>query len=378
MDHFKKRGSSMHIKVKQSKLLKGINIVQRGIHNQSNMPILKGILLLVEGNVLKLISNNMQIAIETEVNAEIIEEGRVVIDSKLLSDLIRKVKDDEIEIKVIDQLKVVIQCSSLLIHMKGFSADEFPTIPKVVEKNHITVSAHILRQMIKKTVFSVSKADTLSAFTGELFEMKNNSLNMVATDMYRIALVKQAIQSDFNDDIKALIPGEALLEINKLLGDVEGDIKISLEEKQALFHIKKTRVVTRLIQGEFLNYESIFPQSHLTKIQVNTSDLLEALEITAIFSQNSNHLVRLNMIDNKLKISSNTEVGDIVKEIDIKLEGKDLEIGFNIRYLLEIIRVIESEFIYMFFSSGVSPCVIKTQDGCTYEYLVLPVRIHNI
>lgn len=365
----------MKIIIEKSELLKGINIVQKAIPSKAVMPILKGILLVAENNKLRLIANDMQIGIETYLNAEVIEPGSIVIDSKTFGEIVRTIRAETVEISINEKQEVMIKCEDLEMKIIGFNANEFPELQIVKEEDFIVIDESVLSKIIKQTVFAVSKTETLSIITGELIEIENSNITMVATDMYRVAIRKHYFKNTSNRQVKAIIPGNSLSEIYKLITE-EGhrEVKIALEEKHALFVIGKTKFVTRLLHGEYLNYDATIPKEFTSIVRLKTNELLYALEMASIFAQDK--LVRLSITDEKLKISSHTEVGNIVKEVKIDLNGEDLEIGFNIRYLIEVLKVIDCEEIELCFSSSVTPGLLRTIDNNHYEYLVLPVRMH--
>jgi len=366
----------MHLVIEKSELLKGINIVQKAIPAKAVMPILKGILLISEDNKLKLIANDMQICVETHLNAKIIEPGGIVVDSKIFSDIVRKIKDEKVEIILSEKQLVGIKCKDLEMKIIGFNAKEFPELPIVKEDDFIIANENIFSKMIKQTVFAVSKTEALSLTTGELIEIQDKNITMVATDMYRVAIRKYFFNNPSNKYVKAIIPGNSLAEIQKLISeDGNREIKIAIGEKHALFIIGRTKLVTRLLHGDYLNYDAIIPKEYSTTIRLKTQDLLYALEMASIFAQDK--LVRLSITDDILRISSDTEVGNMIKEINIELNGEDLEIGFNIRYLIEVLKVIDCEEIEFNFSSNISPGLIRTIENAHYEYLVLPVRMHQ-
>lgn len=369
----------MKIWVGQNELLRGIHVVQKAVPTKSVMPILKGILIVAENNKVKLVANDMQLGIETTIKAQVIQPGRVVIDSKIFGDIVRRIKDEYVEFSVDEKLSVEIKCENLEMKIVGFNANDFPDVPKVREENTITVNEGIFSNMIKQTVFAVSKSEHLQVITGELIEIKENEIIMAATDGYRFALRKQLVREELSKDIKVTIPGNSLMEIGKLLsGDSTRDIKITLEDRYALFVIDDTKIVTRLLQGKYLNHDVVMPKDYDTKIIINTKDLLDALEITSIFAQNSNTGVRFSIRNDKLKIFSNADIGHIVKEINTDFFGEDLEIAFNISYLIEGLRVIDDEEIEFCFSKGSkSPGVIKPISDKRYEYLILPIRINE-
>ncbi|WP_425447215.1 DNA polymerase III subunit beta [Dethiothermospora halolimnae] len=369
----------MNIKITRNELLMGINAVGKAVPSRSTMPILKGILVIAENNEVRLIANNMQLGIEVKLEAEVSCSGKFVIDAKIFSDIVRKIKDEYIEIEVNEKLSVEIKCDNLQMKLMGLSANSFPEMPEVGEENTVYIKEGVLNEMIRQTVFAVSKSEHLQVISGELVEIKKDKIIMASTDSYRFALKKQFCENELKEDTKAIIPGDSLVEIGKLLSnDSNEEVKVVLEDKHALFIIDNIKVVTRLLDGEYLNHDVVIPKEYKTKISINKSNLQEALELAAVFTQNSGTDVRLNITDDKLKISSNADIGNIVKEIDIELEGEDLEIGFNVSYLLEGLKVIDDSEIMICFAGGSSsPAVIIPNKDIGYEYLVVPVRIRS-
>lgn len=318
----------------------------------------------------------MQICIETILNAKIVKPGSIVVDSKVFGDIIRKIKDESVELTVNEKQIVSIKGNNLEIKLKGFSGGEFPELPVVKDDDFIIINESILSKMIKQTVFAVSKTERLSIITGELVEIDDSNITMAATDMYRVAIRQHSFKSKEANPIRAIIPGNSLMEIQKLLlEDGCREIKIALEDKYALFIIDNTKLVTRLLNGEYLNYKATIPTDFSTTVRLKVNDLLYSLEIASVFAQDK--LIRLNITDDNLKVSADTDIGNIVKEVAISLKGEDLEIGFNIRYLIEVLKVIDCEEIEMHFSSNRSPGLIRTIEKNQYEYLVLPVRMHS-
>lgn len=366
----------MKISIKKSELLKGINIVQKAIPSKAVMPILKGILLIAEKDKLKLIANDMQISIETCLHAEVMQTGSIVIDSKTFGEIVRRIRAETVEISVNEKQEVMIKCEDIEMKIIGFNSKEFPEIPVVKEEDFIVIDESVLSKIIKQTVFAVSKTEALSIITGELIEIENSNITMVATDMYRVAIRKHNFKNTSNRQVRAIIPGNSLSEIYKLISE-EGhrEVKIALEEKHALFVIDKTKFVTRLLHGDYLNYEATIPKEFTSIVRLKTNELLYALEMASIFAQDK--LVRLSITDEMLRISSHTEIGNIVKEVGIELDGEDLEIGFNIQYLIEVLKVVDCEEIELCFSSSVTPGLLRTIEDSHYEYLVLPVRMHK-
>lgn len=368
----------MRIRVKQQELEKAINIVQKAIPIRTVIPIGRGIYLNAQNNILNLIGNDLQIGIETYIDAEVINPGGVVIDAKIFGDIVRKIKDEYVNISVDNNYHVEIQCENLQIAIMGLDPTEFPCLPNIIEGSSVVISENIISNMIKQTVFAASKTQSNFITTGILLEITNNCIIMVSTDMYRLAMRKEPLSHIIDKNIKAIIPSSSLLEISKILSENgHRKVEIVMGDRQALFIIENTKIMIRLISGDYIKYDVAFPKEFTTSVRVKTNEFLDTLEITNIFTQNGNNLVRFSIKDQVLKVSTETELGNMAKEINAEANGKDIEIGFNVRYIIEMLRVINDEEIELNLSSSILPMVIKTVGTNDYSYLVFPVRLHE-
>lgn len=368
----------MKIRIERNELVRGINIVQRAIPSKSIMPILKGLLLIAEDSKLRLVANDMQLSIDISIDAQVVIPGSIVVDCKILADIIRRLPEGCIDFSVND-LSIEVRCEDFKINLIGYDASDFPELPNTTEENIIHISQNKLSKMVKETIFAVSKSEHLQVITGVFLETCDNDIIMAATDGYRFALTKDTFNNAFCRLNKKIIPGSSLMEIGKIFSDnIERQVKIALEEKYAVFIVDNIKITTRLLQGNFINHKTIMPQSYDTEIIINTKALINAFEITSIFAAYSNSGVRFNISDCILKISSNANIGDITKEIKVQHYGEDLVIAFNINYLIDGLRVIDEDEVKLCFAKGSnSPCVMKPVSSSLYEYLVLPVRINS-
>ena len=228
--------------------------------------------------------------------------------------------------------------------------------------------------MIKQTVFAISQDQTKPVLMGELLEIVDGDVSLVAIDGYRLA-VRSCSVENLNANAKVIIPGKTLSDVNSLLS-TEEQVQIGFDEKNAIFIINETKIITRLLDGEFIEYKKLLPREHNTRIKLNTRSLLDSIERASLLSQSErNNLIKLSIRDNSMAITSNTEKGNVYEEVELQLEGDYLDIAFNSRYLLEGLKNIESEEIFIEFTTNVNPCIIKPVDGIKYIYLLLPVRI---
>ncbi len=371
----------MKIVCEKEKLLKGINSVIRAVPTRTTMPILEGILIQTNNNQLKLTSYDLELGIEYTMECNVIEEGNTVVNSIMFSEIIRKLPDTDINIEINENNLLVIECEGSLYKLATMNADEFPELPKIVIENSIETDQTILKNMIRKTIFAVSIEENRPIFTGCLFEVINNSLNVVAIDGFRMGWVSNSLSSA-SSNFKAVIPGKTLNEVNKIILDSFDRIKIGVSKNQAIFEMENCKIVTRLLDGEFLNYASVIPKDWETRIRVNKNILQNCFERISLISSSSiekekKYPVKISIEVGKVTISCTNQTGDAKEEMFTETEGKDLEIGVNPKYFLDALKAIDDEEIYISFGTNISPCVIKPVDETArnYTYMILPIRM---
>ena len=371
----------MKIVCEKEKLLKGINSVVRGVPTRTTMPILEGILIQTNDNELKLTSYDLELGIEYTMECEVKEEGNTVVNSVMFSEIIRKLPDNDISIELNENNLLVIECEGSLYKLSTMNPDEFPELPKILVENSIETEQTVLKNMIRKTIFAVSIEENRPIFTGCLFEVINNSLNVVAIDGFRMGWVSNSLSSASNN-FKAVIPGKTLNEVNKIILDSFDSIKIGVSKNQAIFEMENCKIVTRLLDGEFLNYASVIPSNWETRIRVNKNSLQNCFERVSLISSSSiekekKYPVKISIDVGKVLISCTNQTGDAKEEIYLETEGRELEIGVNPKYFLDALKAIDDEEIFISFGNNISPCVIKPVDETSkdYTYMILPIRI---
>ena len=363
----------MKIKVAQRELSKHINIAQKGISTRTTLQILDGILLETVKDKLKLTGTDLEISIETFLDCEVFEEGSIVVNSRIFGDIIKKLPDAPVSIEV-ENNNINIKCENSEFNIAGNPGEDYPDLPLVVEKDSFKLPMDIFKGIIRQTVFATTQDETRPSLTGVLAEIDNNNISFVALDGYRLALKKLPTQSSL--DTKMIIPGRSLNELNKILEEKEDDLKISISPSHTIFNIGNTIVYSRLLEGQFFNYKDIIRQDHKTSVIVKRKDFQNSLERASLLAKEEKaNLVKLSILDNKVIIKSNSEIGNVYEEIESQQNGEDLNIAFNSRYLLEGIKTIESEEIQLNFMGSLNPCIIQGIDDDSYTYLVLPVRL---
>ena len=267
----------MKIICEKDKLLKAINSVTKAVASKTTMPVLEGILIQTNDNEIKLTTYDLEIGIEYILECDVKEQGATVVNATMFSEIIRKLPDTEINITLNDKNLLVIECEGSLYKLATMNPQEFPELPQINIENSIEIEQNTLKDMIRKTIFAVSTEENRPIFTGCLFEISNNKLNLVAVDGFRLAWKNKYLQNKIND-FTAVIPGRTLNEINKIILDSFDNIKIGVAKNQALFEMENCKIVTRLLDGDFLNYSSVIPENWETRIRVNKNIIQNSFE----------------------------------------------------------------------------------------------------
>jgi len=370
----------MKIICEKDKMLKAINSVTKAVASKTTLPVLEGILIQTNDNEVKFTTYDLEIGIEYIMECKVERQGVTVVNAIMFSEIIRKLPDSEINITINENNLLVIECEGSLYKLATMNPDEFPELPKIDIENSIEVEQKNLKDMIRKTIFAVSTEENRPVITGCLFEIKNNKLNVVAVDGFRLAWKSKFLQNQVND-FSAVIPGRTLNEINKIITDSFDNIKIGVSKNQALFEMENCKIVTRLLEGTFLNYESAIPEIWETRIRVDKNLIQDCFERVSLISSSSiekekKYPVMVNIEIGKIVISCTNQTGDAKEEIFVETEGKNLEAGFNPKYFLDALRAIDDQEVFIDFCSSISPCIIRPIDeNGDYIYMLLPLRL---
>ena len=358
----------------KQKLQDGISICQKAITGKSTMPILEGIYMNATKEGITLVGSDIDVCIETKVDADVLEEGKVVIDSKIFGEIIRKLPNSDVRIEIIQNDTVQITCEKSVFNVVFMNADEFPSIPKLDIAKELKVPQNILKNMIKSTSFAIAQDETRPILQGILFEVKEKKLNLVALDGYRMAIKTEYLDNDF--DIEVVIPGKTLNEVSKILEDVESIVNITFTNNHILFNLGETKIISRLLEGKYVNYLSLLPQEHKLLINVNRQELQNGIERASLMAKEGNsNLVKLEMNEESIIITSNSQLGKVREEVTANMQGEQIQIAFNSRYIIDVLKNMEDDNVQIEMTSSVSPCVIKGKEAESYKYLVLPVRL---
>lgn len=367
----------MRITCKKEVLLNNINIVMKAVSTKTTLPILECILLMVDRKGFRLIANDLSIAIETSnMEADVFENGSVALEAKMFFDIIRSLPDENVEISADEKNMAVIKSGRSEFKLVGQNGNEFPLLPEIHKNNSLKLSSFKFKNMIRQTIFSVAVEENRPILTGELIEIKDGFMNLVAIDGFRVSFRTIEV-NDIDEDIDVVVPAKTLNDISKILSDKEEEeVEIIFTDKHIVFTMSNCIVVSNILDGDYIKYDQLFSDDFNNMVKINKNDFLKSLErATLVAKENKKTPVNLEIKDNMLIVTSNTELGEVYDEIAIETKGDELKIGFNPKYLIEALRAIDDEFINLQFMTSLSPCIIRGIDRDDYKYLVLPLKI---
>lgn len=366
----------MHIICDKSKLIEGMNIVMKAIPGKTTMMILECVVIEVKDNQIKLIANDLQLGIETLIDGEINQEGSVAVGAKVFFEIIRKLPSDNVSITVDEDYHMNISCGKAKFNIMAKATDEFPYLPNIVKDKNVNISQFTLKDIIRQTVFSISDNENAKVMTGELFEIHDSELKVVSLDGHRISIRKVKLNQSY-DDVSVIIPGKTLIEISKIInGGMDDEVSIFFTDKHVLFEFEDTIVLSRLIEGEYYKIDKMLSTDYETKVTVNKREMLECIDrSTLLLKESDKKPVIIDVQDDYMKFAMNSAIGSMDEDIDASKEGKDILIGFNPRFLMDALRVIDEDEITMYMINPKAPCFIRDQEE-TYIYLILPVNFN--
>ena len=358
----------------KSSLNKAVGIVMKAVPTRTTMSILECILINASTNEIKFTANDMELGIETIVEGEIIEKGKVAINAKIFSEIVRKLPDNDITIETDDNYTSTITCEKSKFNIAGKSGDDFSYLPVIIKEKSISLSQFTLKETINQTIFCTSPNDNNKMMTGELFEVKDNVLKVVGLDGHRIA-IRNINLSGNADDVKVVVPGKTLNEISKILSsDAESVVNIYFTNNHILFEFDNTMVVSRLIEGEYFKINQMLSSDYETKVVINKKEFLDSIDrANLLIREGDKKPIIINITDGSLEVKVQSAIGSLNEDIDINKEGKDIMIGFNPKFLIDALRVIDDETVDIYLVNPKAPCFIRDKEE-NYIYLILPVN----
>ena len=358
----------------KSNLNKAVGIVMKAVPTRTTMNILECILIDATTNEIKFTGNDMELGIETIVEGEIIEKGKIAIDAKLFSEIVRKLPDNDITLTTDSNNNALITCEKSKFNIAGKSGDDFSYLPAIIKDKMITLSQFQLKEVINQTIFSIAINDNNKMMTGELFEVNEGTLKVVGLDGHRIAIRNIKLEGR-SDDVRVVIPGKTLQEISKILNaDAESFVNIYFTNNHVLFEFDQTHVVSRLIEGDYFKISQMLSNDYETKVSINKKEFLDSIErANLLIREGDKKPIIINILNGLLQVNVNSAIGALNEDIDIDKEGKDIMIGFNPKFLMDALRVIDDENVTMYLVNHKSPCFIRDKEE-NYIYLILPVN----
>lgn len=358
----------------KSNLNKAVGIVMKAVPTRTTMNILECILIDATTNEIKFTGNDMELGIETIVEGEIIEKGKIAIDAKLFSEIVRKLPDNDITLTTDSTNNALITCEKSKFNIAGKSGDDFSYLPAIIKDKMITLSQFQLKEVINQTIFSIAINDNNKMMTGELFEVNEGTLKVVGLDGHRIAIRNIKLEGR-SDDVRVVIPGKTLQEISKILNaDAESFVNIYFTNNHVLFEFDQTHVVSRLIEGDYFKISQMLSNDYETKVSINKKEFLDSIDrANLLIREGDKKPIIINILNGLLQVNVNSAIGALNEDIDIDKEGKDIMIGFNPKFLMDALRVIDDENVTMYLVNHKSPCFIRDKEE-KYIYLILPVN----
>lgn len=359
-------------------LSEALTIVGKALPIKKNLPILNGIKLRAENNTLTVTATDLELSIEKKINAEIRIEGETVVTGKMFNDYVKKIEGEDVILDTTDESQIKLIYGENNGHVQTLEADEYPSFKLVDDENSFVIKKNEFKDIINKIIFCTAAEDSRPTLKGCCIEVKNGKVTGVASDGYRLAYCSKVV--DYNGaDIRIIVPSRSMNELGKILDDGEEVIKICVERNYFMADLGETKIVTRLIEGEYINYNAIIPKDYTTKILVDKKALDVAIDRASLATRaEKKSMVKLEIREKKINISSESEISSINETVAVELTGHDLNIGFNARYISESLRAIDDDFVKLCFNTSTSPSIIvPTDDKDDYLYLILPVRMTN-
>lgn len=367
----------MKIICSKNSLLKSVNISLKAVPSKTTMPILECILMDATTNQIKFTTNDMELGIETIVDGHIEEKGMIALNAKIFYEIIRRLPDSDVTIKTDERYNATITCEKAKFNIPGKSGEDFAYLPMIERDESITVSQYTLKEMIRQTIFSIALNENNKLMTGELFEIKDNCLKIVSLDGHRISIRKMPLKREYSDR-KIVVPGKTLNEISKILsGEVDALVSIYFTKNHIMFEFDNTMVVSRLIEGEYFRIDQMLSSDYETKLTINKKEFLDCIDrATLLVREGDKKPIIIHITDDQMELKIDSAMGSMDEEIDIEKEGRDILIGFNPKFLIDALKVIDDETINIYLVNPKAPCFIRDEEE-SYTYLILPVNINQ-
>lgn len=374
----------MKVVLNRADLLKGISTVQSAVAAKNTMPILANVLLEAREKKLEFVATDLDMGIRCSVPAEVVEKGSITINAKKLSDIVRELPEASVDIEIDDNQKMILVCQKSQFKIHGLPKDDFPILPEVKKEKVFKIKGSLLQTMIHRTIFAVSTDETRYVLNGVFFQVENEKLKMVATDGHRLAYIHKKLEGKEEGKTSVIIPTKTLNELSKAISDLskgkdeKEDIMVEVvtTENQIKFTLEGVEIISRLIEGQFPNYEQVIPKESDKKIEVSTSELSSATKRVAILTSEKSNSIRYQIKPGKISISSKTpDMGEAKEEVDASYKGEEISIAYNARYVLDVLKNIGTDQVSVELTQPLSPGILKPKDDADYLCVIMPMRV---
>lgn len=350
--------------------------VQRVVSSKTSIPAMEGILMKAEGGVLSLTGYDLEVGINTTMDVKVEEEGSIVLTARILCDILRRLPAEQVRIEADERQLCVIRCGEVEYKLVGIAAEEYPELPAVSDTQPVVIDSEILGTMVRQTIFAVSTNEMKIVHTGVKFEVTPGQLRLVAVDGFRLAIRTEAIEYN-GEPLSFIVPAKTLSEVVKLLDGSEV-VALNVAKRHIIFEIGSYKVVSRLLDGDFLDYNAAIPKSFSTTVAVDVKTITDSIDRTSLLiTDRLKSPLRCVFDGNTIKISATTSLGTANDRIPAEVDGERVEIGFNNRFLLDAFRACNAEKVKIMLNGPLSPITITPEEGEEFLYLVLPVRLRN-
>lgn len=362
----------------KSNIIKAVSIASKAVPSKTTMPILECFMINASDDTITITANDMELGIETKIEGKVFESGSIAVNARLFSDIVRKLPDNEITIQVIENQQIKITCEKSKFVIGYKNVQEFSSLPDVSKEKSIEISQYYIKKIISQTIFSIADSDNNVIMTGELFEINGNNLKVVALDGHRISIRHLSLKENY-EKTKCIVPGKTLNDISKILdGDMDKSVFIYFSKNHIMFEFDDTKVVSRVIEGEYFRIDQMLSFDYQTKIKLNKNELYNSIDrATLLTSEADKKPIIMDIFEGNMSIKMKSFIGTMNEEVDIEKEGKDLMIAFNPKFIKDALKAIDDEEVTLYMVNAKAPCIIK-DDNETYIYLILPVNFNAL
>lgn len=368
----------MHFTVPQGQISRGVQVVNRAVSSRASMPILNYILIEAMANMIRLAATDLELGIEVKIPAVVSEEGAVALPARLLAEIVTNLSESDVNVTVpVGEYRAFIECEAARFEVYGLPATDFPILSVLGSGTVARVDAAVFRAMIRQTSFAVSSDESRPFLTGVFVVIRENRIQLVATDGGRLALRWAELAAPITGSFSAIVPAKTMVEVMRVLGSVDGEVVIAAQENQVVFDVADIRVTSRLVAGQFPNYEQVIPRHAKQRIRVGTERLLRAVRRASITARDSANVVRLNTHGGVMTVTSNTpEVGKTQEEVAVDAEGESVEVAFNAKFLLDVLVNLDAPGLVLELTGPLSPAALRPEERQDYVYVLAPVRVY--